>query len=285
MRSCSSTRSCCTVVSDLRSSTLRSCSPTRSSGTAASDRVMLLFLFDVSIVVCFFLRAADIVKIASATSLDHQLLHRLSLLVGGSAALCALLFVGGSAALCWRQCRSLCIFACWRQCRSLFAAVPLPNCVDQLNFSFLAQQFIFTAFPIALSPLAMDRPAKRPRLGASPANAGLQSLLHTGGVSISGLAKLLSHPGLAVASESKLRTLNLAVFNDVHKVLKVPTASGEFSWEILDINKLLPALLRQSPALRSLYTSAMDRSPVSADRPWSAIVAFDEFVPGNKLQV
>jgi hypothetical protein len=46
---------------------------------------------------------------------------------------------------------------------------------------------------------------------------------------------------------------------------------------------LLAVLLTESAALQALCTEAWARSPSTPRNPWSLLVAFDEFVPGNKL--
>ena len=113
----------------------------------------------------------------------------------------------------------------------------------------------------------------------------LQDLLHVGGVSISGLANLLSRVGPDKSCSTSLRDVNLDRFRALHTVLHVPLHSGElFAWEIVDLSKALPAYLAHSAGLRQLYAEAAARSPPTLARPWSAVVAFDEFVPGNKLQ-
>lgn len=113
----------------------------------------------------------------------------------------------------------------------------------------------------------------------------LQDLLHVGGVSVSGLANILSRVGPDKSCINLLRDVNLDRFRALHTVLHVTLRDGElFAWEIIDLSKALPAYLAHSAGLRQLYAEAAARSPPTLARPWSAVVAFDEFVPGNKLQ-
>lgn len=114
----------------------------------------------------------------------------------------------------------------------------------------------------------------------------LQGMLHLGGVSITGLSEILSRVGnIENCSATLLRDVNWEGFLQVRKVLPLTLASGEaFLWEIADLSKVLPAYLAKSDALRSLYAQAATKSPPTLGRPWSAVVAFDEFVPGNKMQ-
>ena len=114
----------------------------------------------------------------------------------------------------------------------------------------------------------------------------LQDLLHVGGVSITVLANILSRTGPDQTYHTHLlRDANLDRFQALHKVLHLPLHSGEpFAWEIVDLSRALPAYLANSEDLRRLYAEAAARSPPTLARPWSAVVAFDEFAPGNKLQ-
>ncbi len=50
-----------------------------------------------------------------------------------------------------------------------------------------------------------------------------------------------------------------------------------------DPGLLLARLVRESVQLQAAYTAAWARSASRADNPWSAIIAWDEFTPGNKL--
>ncbi len=100
-----------------------------------------------------------------------------------------------------------------------------------------------------------------------------------------GLAQILSRSRVSVGSHHVLKDVSLQRFQQLRKVLQVPTLSGgAFQWEIVDFSKALPAYLEASAELRRLYSTALEKSPPTAARPWSAVIAFDEFVPGNKLQ-
>ena len=58
-----------------------------------------------------------------------------------------------------------------------------------------------------------------------------------------------------------------------------------FRWEFADHAELLRVTLEESPQLQEVYRSAWRKYPCSATAPWHLIVAFDEFTPGDKLQV
>lgn len=118
----------------------------------------------------------------------------------------------------------------------------------------------------------------------------MQDLLHTGGISMQGLADLLSKaaPGEASISTVRHRLMeeNRDLFDKLHKTLRVPLVDGgEMAWHVLDLPKAINHSLESSPGLAELYSDALLRSPVSSGRQWSVCLAFDEFCPGNKLQV
>jgi hypothetical protein len=58
---------------------------------------------------------------------------------------------------------------------------------------------------------------------------------------------------------------------------------SHLDWEFADPNRLLAEAVDHSPGLAAMVSDAVRRSPPSMARPWSLIVGFDEFVPGNKL--
>jgi hypothetical protein len=65
----------------------------------------------------------------------------------------------------------------------------------------------------------------------------------------------------------------------------VPCVDGSFiDWEFADPNRLFAEAVEHCPGLAAMISDAIRRSPPSMACPWSLIVGFDEFVPGNKLQ-
>ena len=75
-------------------------------------------------------------------------------------------------------------------------------------------------------------------------------------------------------------------FESVRCIESMPLIEGGFvDWEFADPNTLLVSLVEHSPALNRLFTEAVRISPPSVVKPWSLVVGFDEFVPGNKLKV
>ena len=78
---------------------------------------------------------------------------------------------------------------------------------------------------------------------------------------------------------------NKEEFDKISRTIELPlSGGGMWKWSLLDPSQLLVSLVSNSPALQQLYADAWRRSPPSPQRPWSLVVTFDEFVPGNKLQ-
>ena len=66
----------------------------------------------------------------------------------------------------------------------------------------------------------------------------------------------------------------------------VPLSNGgTFAWKYADPCKLLMMVMAEAPLLSECFKHAAARKKPSPDRPWSLVVAWDEFCPGNKLQI
>ncbi len=116
----------------------------------------------------------------------------------------------------------------------------------------------------------------------------LPGLLHRGGVSMSGLVSviaILRRSGKGTSWDRRiLGEANQELFHRIKCVDVVRMLSGDpWSWEYIEPSKLLNVLLPESVGLQALYDGAWARSPATPQTPWSLLVAFDEFTPGNKL--
>lgn len=102
-----------------------------------------------------------------------------------------------------------------------------------------------------------------------------------------GLASVLQQlPGAPSASSTSLRSLNYDVFNKYRVVVQLHLGDGSlFDWEILDPAAWLSALVHRSAKLQEVWSEALQRHPVGATSPWRLVLGFDEFAPGNKMQV
>lgn len=128
--------------------------------------------------------------------------------------------------------------------------------------------------------------AKRSRLSLD--SQKLQQLLHKGGISMNGLADLVAALREDDLSREhvrkKMADANRSKFEEIRHSVELPLAEGgSWVWHFLDPAKLLASLIAESASLQRLYTQAWRRSPPSPENPWSLVVAYDEFVPGNKL--
>ena len=130
--------------------------------------------------------------------------------------------------------------------------------------------------------------SKRRRLGTLDSSR-LRDLLHTGGISMSGLAKLLTNLHDEDTSSAEhlrraLRESNQSSVSEMMRSVELPLLKGgTYAMHFVDPGLLLATLLQDSAALRDLYAAAWTRSPASPEQPWSLVVAFDEFILGNKL--
>jgi hypothetical protein len=134
---------------------------------------------------------------------------------------------------------------------------------------------------------------KRPRVGPHDAEGDMmQWLLHTGGVSNSGLKGILSklnaaYDGLDLpTNDHTIHKSFMAKFNEIHTQIRLPLADGgEHAWHLLHPGRLVASMIRWCPVLEDAFVDAVERSPPTISEPWSLIVGFDEFTPGNKLRV
>ena len=151
-----------------------------------------------------------------------------------------------------------------------------PNCEAQL-------------FRVQVQLLSMSAGRKKRRLGVE--DVKLQDILHTGGVSTVGLARLLKC--LAKADDVPLETFRqrlLSANKDEFRKheWKVPlqlAGDVQWTWSMLDPATSLSTMCEKSKDLQALYADAWRRAPCSPESPWRLAVAFDEFTPGNKLSL
>ena len=57
-----------------------------------------------------------------------------------------------------------------------------------------------------------------------------------------------------------------------------------YRWLVLHPARLLTKLVDECPVLAEAFLRAAEIHPPTQDRPWGAIVGYDEFIPGNKLK-
>lgn len=113
-------------------------------------------------------------------------------------------------------------------------------------------------------------------------------LLHTGGISIKGLATLIrkiQSSNVQALSSFALYEANLARFMVVRHIETVRlTDGGDFEWEFAHPAKLVSSMIADCPELERLFLASASRHPCDATHRWRMIIGFDEYVPGNKLK-
>ena len=135
----------------------------------------------------------------------------------------------------------------------------------------------------------MDRGRKR-RATTAERNARLQNIVGKHSITASALCDIvrcLQAQGIADddVTTRKLREARDAAFEQVACSETLPDGDGgEVEWQLLDPATLVEHVLKACKSLASLYNDAHQRCPSTLDKPWSAIVAYDEFAPGNVLK-
>ena len=106
---------------------------------------------------------------------------------------------------------------------------------------------------------------------------------------MSGLAQLISNltddNSTAEGLRHSLRAQNRKIFDSIccTERLRYAASGKEAVWVFAEPGPLLALLVEKSAALTTLYEDAWARHPSSYGSPWSAVVGFDEFLPGNNL--
>ena len=132
--------------------------------------------------------------------------------------------------------------------------------------------------------MADERPPKRSR------HQSLQNVLHTGGATTRALQQIIlrirEQPEILDSSRWKLANANLEPFLRIRHVQPLKLRSGaSFNWELCNPNRLLAYMVETCPRLNEMFCQAARNHVCSADQPWSLVIGFDEFCPGNKLKV
>ena len=123
------------------------------------------------------------------------------------------------------------------------------------------------------------------RARTTEAFASGRKLLHAcSGRSLDRLLSVLQDdPSVVAMSRAKRMDVDSQLFDHMVHVVDVPLEDGTvFQWEILHPGRLLSALVRDCPALQDMIGEAANRREPTESCPWSLVIGFDEFVPGNK---
>lgn len=131
--------------------------------------------------------------------------------------------------------------------------------------------------------MASSSGSKRRKLAS---DSGLLGLLHTGGISRSGLHEVLTKLRESDVLEQpttiyQMRKVEDDLFHKLRRHVSVPTLDGGvFLWEFVDPNKYLIESAHRRANLQAIFAEAIRRSPPSAESPWNLIIGFDEYTPG-----
>ena len=113
----------------------------------------------------------------------------------------------------------------------------------------------------------------------------LQNLLHTKSTSLTALhdiAKSLAMEGDEQVGMKALQAMNHQYFRQVELL---PLKDGtEFSWPVADPSLLVSMCCHLSSEMEELFARSLQQRPCSAEAPWSLVMVYDEFTPGNVLQ-
>ena len=89
-----------------------------------------------------------------------------------------------------------------------------------------------------------------------------------------------------VPTRKSMEAARHARLDEVMRMIEVETeGGGQWQWPLCQPNLLFSIMVSESKPLQTLLKAAFLSSPCSRERPWSLVVGFDEFVPGNKLQL
>jgi hypothetical protein len=118
----------------------------------------------------------------------------------------------------------------------------------------------------------------------------LHRLLQVGGVSHVGLSKVFSTLGVSVGKHGSCRRqllsdVGVEAFDGLCHIANMQLVDGGmFEWAFLHPCLMLAYMVRNSSHLADVYERALAMHPCTMASPWSIIVAWDEFTPGNVLR-
>ena len=97
---------------------------------------------------------------------------------------------------------------------------------------------------------------------------------------------LQGREGSGAPSIKRLRAARFDRFDEVMRTIEVETDDGgTWTWPLCQPNLLFAIMASESAHFQQLIRESLRASPCSRERPWNLLVGFDEFVPGNKLQL
>ena len=112
--------------------------------------------------------------------------------------------------------------------------------------------------------------------------ANVDALVGTRGLSKAALQRMLStlQPG---ASRWDVEGAHMRRYEQVRCQIDLPSGDGSVAWHLSHPNKALALLVSESVHLQRWFAAALAARPCTQAQPWSLLMGWDEFVPGNKL--
>ena len=155
-------------------------------------------------------------------------------------------------------------------------------------FSDRVSDFLVIVLRAAMSGRNLSGIRRQRRIdeGEDERAAKLQRVLHTKNTSASALAAIIADIEGVNHSRKYLQSVGEARFSVMSTALVLPKeGGGEVRVELCDPSQLMFRLVSESEELQALFEAALLSSPNSAATPWSLLVGWDEYSPGNKLKV
>jgi hypothetical protein len=155
------------------------------------------------------------------------------------------------------------------------------------SFAISAQVSVFACelsrrYSIAVHFCLMTSDAKRQR------NARIQSVMDINGTSNNSLHtifnKLTVDQNVGRKTLTKLRRERYDAVKDTLHV-RAAVGEGEIAIPYANPNRLLEYTSSVSDGFRAILEAAFIKHPCSRERPWNLLVGFDEYTPGDKLNI
>ena len=134
-----------------------------------------------------------------------------------------------------------------------------------------------------------ERARKQQRIddGRAPALARLQSVSNVKTTSSKALQTIMRQLEGSAPNERALTDARQARFATLQTTLplELERDGSTWDWPVCHPGHLLTRLVSESGMLQDMVADALAKNPCSKATPWTLLVGFDEFVPGNKLQL
>ena len=148
--------------------------------------------------------------------------------------------------------------------------------------------FLALRFKPSQPPSSMASSSKKARVASAPdARMRLEAACRAAaGASSCALRKVIEALGEERPSREALQAARTRKFRSLATTLHVETKDGTgWDWTLCHPNLLLSQMVNESPSLQQIFSDALRARPCSKESPWNLVIGYDEFVPGNKLQV